>query len=102
MRWKRVTGLIGLFLVLGAAGWLLLDWYHVFGEPFSGRRVYITASLDASLRLDDGSVDAIGGGYVRAGQRSGCWPLTNGLPLMFIVVVAGVTVGRQLTVGRPG
>ncbi len=82
-----------LFVVLAAAGWLMLDWYHLFGKPTSGQRIFITASTDATLSLDDGSVQATGWRYIRAGERSGSWVLTNVAPLG-LIVVASMTAGR--------
>ncbi len=96
MRLRRIAGLVCLLVVFGAAGWLLLDWYHLFGEPVSESRVVITASLDATLLLEDGSVETTSGQYVRAGERSGFWLLTNGLPLAVLVFAAMFPVGQLL------
>ena len=96
MRHRRIAGVVWLFLVVSAAGWLVLDWYHLFGEPVSASRVVITASLDTDLRLEGGSVVATGGQYVRAGKRHGQWLVTNGLPLTLIVLAAMVPASRLL------
>ena len=93
MRSRRVVVLVCLLVVLVAAGWLMLDWYHLFGEPTVGQRIFITASTDATLTLDDGSVQATGGQYIRAGERSGFWVLTNVAPLG-LIVLASMMAGR--------
>ncbi len=96
MRHRRIAGLVCLVLVLGAAGWLMLDWYHLFGEPTSDQRIFLTASTDATVLVEGGSVESTSGHYVRAGERSGRWLLTNGVPLALIVLGALIPVGRLL------
>jgi len=74
----------------------LLDWYHLFGEPTSDQRIFLTASTNETVLLEDGSVESTSGRYVRAGERSGRWLLTNGPPLGLIVLGAMFPVGRLL------
>ena len=93
MQIRKVAVVVCLFVVLAGAGWLMLDWYHLFGEPTAGPRIFITASTDATLSLDDGAVQATGGQYIRAGERSGFWVLTNVAPLG-LIVFASMLAGR--------
>lgn len=95
MRLPRIRGLISLLLVAAASYWLLDGLQQVFGEPFSGDRVLISAPSDAAFIYRDGQAEAMKG-TVRAGQHSGWWPVTYGLPLGFLVLMSLGSVWRKM------
>ena len=96
MRPRKLAGILCLVLVLGAGLWLVTRWYQIFGDPSAGPRVVITATLDADLRCERGSVESTSGSYIRAREDSGRWPLTYGIPLAILVALAAITPGRMV------
>ena len=95
MRLPRIRGLIYLLLVTGATFWLLSGWQQIFGDPFSGDRILLSASTDATFFYKDGAAEAVKGN-VRAGQHSGWWPVTYGVPLGFLVLMSLGSVWRKM------
>lgn len=94
MNLRRIGGILLGVAVLGAAGWLLRDWYQVYGMPARESRVVVTASRDAVLSVDNGEVVSTSGRSVRASLRNGFWLWTNAAPLAVIVAVAMVPCVR--------
>ncbi len=95
MRLPRIRGLLYLALVTAASYWLMDGWRQMLGEPFAGDRVILSADYESSFIYREGDAQAMSGS-VRTGTHSGWWPVTYGLPLGFIVLMALGSVWRSM------